>query len=67
MHCPIPSPKGASAKARVVSKDPNPERQPEPCTRVADMKNHWMALWVHADVYGRTFVFLLKRLFSLDR
>lgn len=54
--------KGANVKARVVSSDPNPKRQLEPCTLVTDMRNHWMALWVHANVYGRTFVFLLKRL-----
>lgn len=59
--------KGTNAKARVVSLDRNPRRQMEPSTRVTDIMSHWMALWIHTNVYGRTFIFLLKRLFSLDR
>lgn len=61
------STKGATAKARVVSLDPKPGRQLEPCTLVTDIMSHWMALWVHANVYGRPFIFLLKGVFSLDR
>lgn len=45
--------------------DPNPGRQWSPI--VTDTVSHWMALWVHADDDGRTFVFLFKRPFKFDR
>lgn len=59
--------KGATAKGRVVSLDPNSGRQLVPCTLMTNIMSHWMALWVHANMYGRTFIFLLKGAFILDR
>lgn len=43
--------KGTNAKARLVSLDRNPRRQLEPCTLVTNIMSHWMALWIHANMY----------------
>lgn len=59
------SSEGANAMDREHSLDPNPGRQWSPI--VTDTVSHWMALWVHEDEDGRTFVFLFKRPFKFDR